>query len=159
MKKTILAMMMAAAFALALVGCTSAANSVFGVDVIEETGALKVTADNAEKDATLTMSLSVEEGSLALLSPDLQSGAIEVIFSDDSGSNVALDQTIDGRILSTYPIDPGDYKVTIICAKDGTTGTAVIATPNAEEVAQQDAALQEVLDKNNIKLESTSSAK
>ena len=142
-----------AALVLALVvgitGCTTSSTTL-SLETIEETGAIKVTATNAGPDDQVTSSITIEEGQVLLVSPDLTSGEMRVVLSHDGSDledpeNVALDLMVSGRVLDTYEMEPGDYTVSVIGTDSRATGSMVIFNPSAEEVAAQDASLAEAL--------------
>lgn len=137
-----------AATIFALGGCAGGQNpgGTLSSEILEETGAFKVTADNTSKDSGLMVSgaVTLKEGDVLLVSPDLTKGKLHVKLLDDA-DNAVFDEDVDGRVLDTYQIDPGEYAISVDCVEGGTTGSLVIAAVNAEEFEQQSDDLVEAL--------------
>lgn len=134
---------------IALVGC--AREGTLTHETIAETGALRVTADNASEGADVAAkgAVTLKEGDALLVSPDLQSGRLEVTLRDASGKT-AFDMEASGRVLDTHAVAPGTYDVGVTCKETGTTGALVVSAVSANEFKGQtealDAALAEVTD-------------
>ena len=134
----------------ALAACSK---STYSQEVLEnDTGGmyLKITAENAsESSATTSEALSVEDGDVIVISPDLTKGAIHVTITSTDGKEIAYDDDADGRVLFTVEAQPGTYdaKTTGV---NGATGSMTIFTMSAAEFGEQNAALEEILEKNGI---------
>lgn len=155
-KRTVFALIAAFVFAFMLAACSG--NGTFGSEFVEETGAFRVVADDAPKDATVKVSgaLTIEEGQLLLVSPDLTSGRVQlrILGADDEA---VFDEEVGGRILDTYTIAPGEYTVEVINLRNGTTGTMLVFGIDEEEFAQENASLEEALSQGGIELEGSDS--
>lgn len=131
----------------ALVGCGSkAGNGTLSAETVAETGAFKVTANDAKADdgVSKAAALTLNEGDILIVSPDLEKGKLQVTLKDASG-NVAFDQEMSGRVLSNHEVKAGTYDVTITCKEAGTTGSILVINQSAEEFAAQNKALDEAL--------------
>lgn len=138
---TRLVMAAAAAFVLTLgISACSFGESSFSMDVNDETGAYMIEAANAE--GMVSGELEIGEGDVLQLSPVLDKGKIQVQLKQ--GDEVAFDETVDGRILSTYDVEPGTYTVEVI-AVDKPTGSMTIYAADKDEVASMEEALEEAL--------------
>ena len=129
---------------LALAGC--AGRGTLSSDIIEETGAYKVVADDAAKDAAVMASgaVIVEEGQVVVISPDLTKGSLKVKFMDAANETV-FDEKVGGRVLSTYEFAPGEYAIAVTCLENGTTGSLVVASVDADEFEKQNQDLEKAL--------------
>ncbi|MGI6221288.1 MAG: hypothetical protein ACOYIP_05415 [Coriobacteriales bacterium] len=144
--KKILAIIAAAALCLVIAGC--AGNGTLSDEIIDETGAFKITADDAGEGSALASlggGLVVEEGQIVVVSPDLEKGSLTVKLLGSDG-NAVLDQVAEGRVLSTAELAPGDYSVEVTCDKNGTTGTLMISAIDRAEFEQQNQALDDAVD-------------
>ena len=147
MKKSMLAVLLVALLAMGLTACAKA--STLGLETIEETGAFKVTAENAIEKQSASSSFSLKEGQVLMISPVLESGKIKVVLANASTDAGVFEQAVDGKVLSTYDVAPGEYKITV-SGVNGATGTVVIAAVDKAEWDAQDAALVEALERNGI---------
>lgn len=131
-----------------LAGCAgNAGGGTLSSEVIAETGAFKVIADNADANSAVGISegVTLKQGDVLLVSPDLTQGKLQVTLTDKSG-NTAFDEEASGRILDTHEIEAGTYDIMVACKQAGTTGALVVAAVNAEEFAQQDKDLEKTLE-------------
>ena len=138
--KTLVGAVAGLALALGLAACTSS-ESVLALEINDETGALMISADNA--DGEVTSAIELGEGDILQLSPFFDKGSATVKLNDESG-NTVFEETVDGKVLSTYEVEPGTYEV-VVTANDGTTGTMTIYAANADELAEMEASLDEAL--------------
>lgn len=145
--------------AFAMVGC--AGQGTLSSEIIDETGAYKVIADDAIKDSAIKVDglVEIEKGQLLLVSPDLQKGSLYVKLTNASGES-AFEQDFSGRVLDTFEVTPGTYDISVTCSTSGTTGVLVLSTVDAEEFAKQDADLEAALAEAGVNgvLSSSSSA-
>ena len=145
MKRTI-ACAVAAALAcmLLLAGCAGRGTLSSAID--DETGAYKVTANDAGKDSAVVAGGGVilEEGQILVVSPDLTKGSLQVRLVDGS-NNVVLNEKVSGRVLATFDIAPGEYAIGVTCNENGTTGTLLVASVNVAEFEQQNQDLDAIL--------------
>ena len=146
--KTILVVLLAlAASATVLAGCAgNAGGGTLNSEIIAETGAFKVTADNADADAAVTVGGAVTLGKddALLVSPDLTKGKLYVTLANKSGT--AYEGEASGRMLDTHEVAAGTYDITVACKEAGTTGALVVAAVNADEFEQQDRDLDKALE-------------
>ena len=56
----------------------------------------------------------------------------------------ALDETVDGQVMSTYDLDPGEYMLTFT-SKDNPTGTLIAMSYSIQEMQEQNDKLEEAL--------------
>lgn len=136
-----------------LAGCAgNAGGGTLSSEVIAETGAFKVIADNADANSAVGISegVTLKQGDVLLVSPDLTKGKLQVTITDKSG-NTAFDAETSGRVLETHEIETGTYDITVACKQAGTTGALVVAAVNAEEFEQQDQDLEKALESLNEK--------
>ena len=124
--------------------------SAFSTVTNEETGGIDVTAENAGKDTATVSYITIGEGECLVISPNLTQGSLEVRASlmvreateNDLGTadELSLEETIEGKVMTAYALEPGEYAVGIACAEK-TTGTAQIMPCSVEELQAQNAAL------------------
>lgn len=135
----------------ALFGCGAKGGGTLSSEFVSETGAFRVMADNADANAGVSVSgaVTLKEGDILLVSPDLTSGDLLVKLTDGSGVT-AFDEVVSGRVLSTHEVAPGTYDVSVTCNRTGTTGSLVIAAQSAEELEKQNQELEEVLDRLDV---------
>ena len=126
-----------------LAGCAGA-TSTMSLDIVEDTGALNVTVDNAGADNQVISSIVVDEGQCLVMSPVLDKGALRVVLEDSE--KAVFDQEVSGKVMGAYRIDPGDYTLSV-AGIDGNpaTGTMLIVAMDIEELRQQDASLVDAL--------------
>lgn len=127
-----------------LAGC--AGRGSLSSDIIDETGAYKVTADDAGKGSAVMASggVTVKEGQIVVVSPDLQKGSLQLKLIDSSNKTV-FDEKITGRVLDTHEFDFGEYAISVTCNEDGTTGTLLVVAVDAAEFEKQNQDLEAAL--------------
>ena len=67
------------------------------------------------------------------------------------GDEPALEVVLDGRVMSDYELQPGDYMMSIT-AKDNPTGTLLIFPESAEELQAQNESLAEAMDQAGVEM-------
>ena len=149
--KRILALAGTLALVLALAACGAVSSLVSDYD--DETGAVKVVAENAS-DSYVNGYVTVEEGQCLVISPDLTKGSFDVqvtlmereATAEDLGTaeEPALEENVSGRVMSTYDLEPGEYMLGIT-AQGKATGTLVIVPYSIQELENENAQLEEVL--------------
>ena len=147
-----LALLLALVLTLALAACGEAGAFVSESD--EETGGTDVTAENADKGTGAIGYVTIGQGECLVISPDLTKGSFTVCVApmagepsaEDTGigDETVLEETIQGREMTAYDLEPGEYAVGIT-VEEKATGTMKIMPYSIEELAQQDAALAEAL--------------
>ena len=152
MKKRLFALTAILALSLALAACGGAKSSMVS-QPNDETGGVDVVMENADGSG-VNGNVTIEEGQCLVISPNLTKGSVEVRAflieqaqtADDMGigEEAALEETIDGSVLSTYDLEPGEYMLTF-SAKGGATGTMMALPYSREEIDRQDAELAEIL--------------
>lgn len=149
---------------LAATGCAGG-KGTFSSEIVDETGAYKVTADDAAKDSavgSLGGGITISENQVLLVSPDLEKGSIQLRLLDSKG-DVAFDEEISGRVLSTYDLDPGEYSIGATCNENGTTGTMLVVPEDKNEFEKQnetlDTALSSLNESDEDKTEETKTEK
>ena len=138
----VISMLLMGVFALA--GC--AGQGTLSSEILDDTGAYKVIANDAAKNSAIKVDslVTIEEGQLLLVSPDLQMGSLDVKLTSASGE-VVFEEDVSGRVLDTYEVKPGKYDISVTCTTNGTTGVLVVNPVDAEEFAKQDAGLEAAL--------------
>ena len=152
-KSTVAILVALAACMAVLAGCAgSAGGGTLNSEIIAETGAFKVTADNADANAGVGVKAAVtlKEDDALLVSPDLTKGKLQVELKDKSGATV-FDEVASGRVLDTHELAAGTYDINVTCKEAGTTGALVVAGVNAAEFEQQDRDLDKALESLNAK--------
>lgn len=151
-KHTMMATLIVVACALSvsvamLAGCGGkVGGGTLSAEIIAETGAFKVTADNADAKAAIETeeAITLKEGDVLLVSPDLTRGKMQLTITSKSGE-VVYDEEKSGRVLSTHEIAPGVYNVNVTCKEAGTTGSLLVVGTSAEDYEKQNGALDAAL--------------
>jgi hypothetical protein len=147
MRKSVFASSVALALVLGLVGCGSGTGApTLGIEPLTEVSGVRVTAENASADqiATAEGAITVGDGELILISPDLTKGALHLTIVSEDGSAKPYDDEASGRVLFTADADPGVYNVEV--SGNDATGTMVVCAQSKDELAAQDASLAEALE-------------
>lgn len=150
MKKTKVTSLLATlALALGLAACGSGAAASLSIEPLDEAVGVRVVAENAGADqmAISSGALTLQGGDVILVSPDLQKGSFNLTITSQDGATTAYDDKAEGRVLFTCEANPGTYDVQV--SGDGATGTMVVCAQSAEELAAQDASLEEALEEAN----------
>lgn len=160
MKKRILALTAILVLALALTACGEKGYMVTTDNV--ETGGFDISCEKAGTGTGGNGYVTIAEGQCLVISPNLEKGSIKVkaflmereATAEDMGiaDEASLDETISGRTLSTYDLEPGEYMLTVT-SESNPTGTMMILPYDAAEIQAQDEALQEELAKLGVSLE------
>lgn len=138
------------ALAGSLVAC-GAQGGTLSNDIDDETGAVTFTADRASGSAIGGATVTLEEGQLLLVSPNMESGALTLRVSDgvigeDAKMNVIVNESFDGKAIRTYDLGPSEYTLGVT-APDGATatGTLVVSAVDADEYEAQNEQLSDAL--------------
>ena len=111
----------------------------------DQTGGVDVTADRVRNGYAIGH-IFLEEGECLVVSPLLDKGYFLLDVSPaQTPEEPALHLRVEGRAMSSYALDPGEYELRLSVEKT-TTGTLSIMPYNAAELAAQDAALSEILE-------------
>ena len=159
MKKKLFALSVVLILALALTAC--GAKGTMGVEPNEETGGVDVTFEKAGDGTASLAYITIGEGECLVVSPNLEKGAAQIVVTrmereatqNDLGTadEPSLDETVQGKAMTTYDLEPGEYALGIT-ARENPTGTMMILPYSAEEIRAQDEALAEELAKLGITL-------
>lgn len=151
MNKKILALAGALVLVLALTACGT--SSSMSSDYDDETGAVKVVAENAA-ESYVNGYVTVEEGQCLVVSPNLTKGSFDVQVSlmeseptaEDLGAaeEPTLEENVSGKVMSTYDLEPGEYMLGIT-ARGNATGTLLIVPYSIQEMENENARLEEIL--------------
>ena len=151
MNKKILALAGTLVLVLALTACGT--SSSMSSDYDDETGAVKVVAENAA-ESYVNGYVTVEEGQCLVVSPNLTKGSFDVQVSlmeseptaEDLGAaeEPTLEENVSGKVMSTYDLEPGEYMLGIT-ARDNATGTLLIVPYSIQEMENENARLEEIL--------------
>ena len=151
MKRKLFVLSAILVLALALTACGGAKGSMSAEDM---DGVVKVTCEKARDGTGVTGYVTIEEGDCLVLSPMLDKGSIQVKASlmereataEDLGTadEAALDETVDGKVMSSYELDPGEYMLTFT-SKDNPTGTLIAMPYSIQEMQEQNDKLEEAL--------------
>ena len=152
MKRKLFALTAVLILALALTACGT--KGTMNAEDTEEGGGVKVTCENAGDGTAVNGYVTIEEGQCLVLSPMLDKGSIQVrailmereATTEDLGTadEAALDETVDGRVLTTYDLEPGEYMLAFI-SKDNPTGTMVAMPYSIQALSDQNDQLAEAL--------------
>ena len=151
----IVSIAIATAMALMLVACGSQESSSLSQMTLDEADGVKVIAENATADNECFTegALTVEEGDVIVISPFLSQGSLHVTITSTDGKTTAYDDDADGQVLFTVAAEPGTYNVKTSGGAHGkAVGEMTIFSQSGEELAEQDAALADELEKNGVEL-------
>lgn len=110
--------------------------------------------------ASMGGQIVVGKGELLVISPSLNEGEMRIkVFPDELGADaegseitsmgdedVAVDELISGKALSTYAVDPGEYSVSATIPEESRAdGTIVLSTVDREDYEEQSKALDVAL--------------
>ena len=153
MKRKLFVLSAVLVLALALTACGGAKGSMSAEDT-EEGGGVKVVCENAGDGTGVNGYVTIEEGDCLVLSPMLDKGSIQVramlmereATTEDLGTadEAALDETVDGKVMSTYELDPGEYMLTFT-SKGNPTGTLIAMPYSIQEMQAQNDQLEQAL--------------
>ena len=153
MKRKLFVLSAVLVLALALTACGGAKGFMSAEDT-EEPGVVKVVCENAGDGTGVNGYVTIEEGDCLVLSPMLDKGSIQVrailmereATTEDLGTadEAALDETVDGKVMTTYDLEPGEYMLAFI-SKDNPTGTMVAMPYSIQEMQEQNDKLEEAL--------------
>lgn len=149
MKKIITVLVATFALAGVLAGCSAPGS--LALETIEETGAYKVTAENATDSVeALEGDITLAEDTTFMVSPFLEKGELKVVLKDKATGEQVFEQVVDGKILDYYDVAPGDYALEVSAPSGATTGTCVIFAIESDLLEAQDAGLEEALEINGV---------
>ena len=153
MKRKLFILSAVLVLALALTACGGATGSMSAEDTGDD-GIVKIVCEKAGDGTGVTGYVTIEEGDCLVLSPMLDKGSIQVqaflmereATADDLGTaeEAALDETVDGKVMSSYDLDPGEYMLTFT-SKDNPTGTLIAMPYSIQEMQEQNDKLEEAL--------------
>ena len=153
MKRKLFVLSAVLVLALALTACGGAKGFMSAEDT-EEPGVVKVVCENAGDGTGVNGYVTIEEGDCLVLSPMLDKGSIQVramlmereATTEDLGTadEAALDETVDGKVMSTYELDPGEYMLTFT-SKGNPTGTLIAMPYSIQEMQEQNDQLEQAL--------------
>ena len=128
-----------------LILCLAAcAGSEMGSTLNEQTNGFDVTAKNADGSA-VNGHITLKKGECLLVNPLLDKGEFQItVYPEGQKDKVLLDETISGRVFSTYDLEPGEYEIVVTAGKKA-TGSLSILPGNTEELNAQDEALSELI--------------
>ena len=127
--KKIVMLMAVLACVVAIGGC--AGRGSLSDEPDDATGGYTVKADDAGKGAAIGSlgGISVKEGQVFVIRPNLEKGSLQVKLSNAAGETV-VDEKASGNASTVHELEPGDYSMSVTCNEDGTTGTMLIAPMN-----------------------------
>ena len=138
--------------ALALTAC--GAKGFLTAEDTGDDGIVKIVCEKAGDGTAVNGYVTIEEGDCLVLSPVLEKGSIQVkaflmereATTDDLGTadEAALDETVDGKVMSTYDLDPGEYMLTFT-SKDNPTGSLIAMPYSIQDMQDQNDKLEEAL--------------
>ena len=163
-KKTAAGIFGAAILALALAGCGS--KPTMFSEVNDETGGFNVTAENVAQTGC-SGNLTIGEGDCLLVSPMLEKGHFILTVAPVDEVNAAMEEVpvdtlkdigtdafstehsmqipVEGRVMSAYVLEPGEYQVFVLTEKEKTTGTMAVLPRSIEELQAENASLEDVI--------------
>lgn len=142
--KRVIGTLAAIAMAGTLFACGKA-ESKLTIDLLDEASGVKVVATNAgaEQSVSTAGAITVEDGDVLVISPCLDKGSLHLTVTSSDGNTVAYDDDVDGRIMFQTEATPDTYDV-YVEGKDA-TGWMTVFAQDADELAEQDASLDEAL--------------
>ena len=155
MKKSFAIAFMCCAFALMLGLAACGGKSTLAQETLDDADGIKVTAENAGSDnsAMTEGAITVKEGDVIVISPCMDKGSFHLTIASADGKVVAYDDDADGKVMFAINAEPGTYDVTT-SGNGGTTGWMTVFSQNAQELADQDAALAAELEKAGVSTKS-----
>ncbi len=152
MKRRLFLLSAVLVLALALSAC--GAKGTMNAEPNEETGGVNVVCERAGDGTAVNGYVTIEEGQCLVLSPNLEKGSIQVrailmereATTEDLGTadEAALDETVDGQVMTTYDLEPGEYMLAFI-SKDNPTGTMIAMPYSIQEMQEQNDKLEEAM--------------
>ena len=141
----IAAALTAATLAVTLVACGGP--TTFEQTLLDEAEGIKVVAQNADTNSSATSEgvLTLEEGDVIVISPNMENGSFHLTITSEDGKNTVYDDDASGRIMFSIEAEPGTYDVTTT-GNGGTTGEMTVFVQEKEELEQQDEALEAALE-------------
>ena len=152
MKRRLIALTAVLVLALALTACGS--KGFMTAEDTAETGGVKVVCENAGDGTAVSGYVTIEDGQCLVLSPNLDKGSIQVraalmereATTEDLGTadELSLDETVDGKVMSTYDLEPGEYMLAFT-SKGNPTGSLIAVPYSIQEMQEQNDKLEEAL--------------
>ena len=135
----------ASLLALTLMACTTSSSS-YEQYTLDEASGIKVEAENAGSDseAVTESGIEVKEGDVIVISPVTDKGSFHLTITSDADKSVIYDEDVEGRVLYTIEAKPGTYTVTT--NGNNVTGEMTVFAQSQDELAAQDASLDEALE-------------
>ena len=158
MKVTKIASVAAASLlALTLMACTTSSSS-YEQYTLDEVSGIKVEAENAGSDseAVTESGIEVKEGDVIVISPVTDKGSFHLTITSDADKSVIYDEDVEGRVLYTVAAKPGTYTVTT--NGNNVTGWMTVFAQSQDELAAQDASLDEALEEAGLDAQATEDA-
>ena len=158
MKVTKIASVAAASLlALTLMACTTSSSS-YEQYTLDEASGIKVEAENAGSDseAVTESAIEVKEGDVIVISPVTDKGSFHLTITSDADKSVIYDEDVEGRVLYTVAAKPGTYTVTT--NGNNVTGWMTVFAQSQDELAAQDASLDEALEEAGLDAQATEDA-
>lgn len=135
----------ASLLAFTLMACTTSSSS-YEQYTLDEASGIKVEAENASSDseAVTESGIEVKEGDVIVISPVTDKGSFHLTITSDADKSVIYDEDVEGRVLYTIEAKPGTYTVTT--NGNNVTGEMTVFAQSQDELAAQDASLDEALE-------------
>ena len=116
-----------------LILCLAAcAGSEMGSTLNDQTNGFDVTAKNADGSA-VNGHITLKKGECLLVNPLLDKGEFQItVYPEGQKDKVLLDETVSGRVFSTYDLEPGEYEIVVTAGKKA-TGSLSILPGNTED--------------------------
>ena len=139
-----------------LTGCGAVGGELLAVDRIENTGAIRVMAAQAEQSSALS-TITVKKGECVIISAKIDEGSLNIAFlkgktsdadnqsSDNDSKNKVYEEDFDDQKIITHDFEPGDYSVKV--RSEDATGSALIIPYDKKEVKKNDGKLDELVKK------------
>ena len=136
------------AFAAMLAGCAPEGPSSLAQYTLDSAPGVKIEAENAKSDNVCVTegAFTVKKGDVIVVSPFTESGSFHLTIMPSAGGTAVYDADVDGKVLFTLEAEPGKYDVQT--SGNGVTGWMTVAVQSEQELAEQDAALDEALEQN-----------
>ena len=152
MKRKLFILSAVLVLALALTAC--GAKGFLTAEDTGDDGIVKIVCERAGDGTAVNGYVTIEEGDCLVLSPVLEKGSIQVkailmereATTEDLGTadEAALDETVDGKVMTTYDLEPGEYMLTFT-SKDNPTGSLIAMPYSIQQMQDQNDKLEEAL--------------
>lgn len=147
----------ASLLAFTLMACSGGSSS-YAQYSLDAVSGVKVEAENADSDneATSEGAIEVKEGDVIVISPVTDKGSFHLTITSDADKSVIYDEDVEGRVLYTIEAKPGTYTVTT--NGNNVTGEMTVFAQSQDELAAQDASLDEALEEAESDAQATEDA-